>query len=358
MRRFAFLIFLLGFGSPCLRAGNEPRLRKADPFLLYWAQFRRNVMEEDWEKLSFLVQFPLATERGPRPKEQFAGLMPRILDAEISGGEYPTTTRALVSEKSQLTEEDWDTIHGESYEIGKLHFAKVNGRWALTRVGAPPAPPPPPPAEGPVEEPAPEAPVVETAPAPPRAPPVAAPVPAITPPVAAKVSAPAPVLPPPAPKAAAPVPAAAPVKTPPPAVTNPVPKPPPAPETAAPVAPAAATSGDPAFAAFWGDFRLAVMYKDMDSLKKLTRFPFETKGRLEEDPVVKRSARDFEALYARMMETDPGKSPMKDSMRELVARVEYPKEGATSDRGEVQVGIFVFTKVKGKWLFTRATLER
>lgn len=340
------LIFVGTFLASSLRAGSEPRLRKADPFLLYWAQFRRNVMEEDWEKLSFLVQFPLATERGPRPKEQFGGLIPRVLDAQIPGGDYPTTTRALITEKSQLTDEDWETIRGESFEIGRLHFAKVNGRWALTRLGAPPAPAAPPPSEEPMEEAPADTPVVETAPEPPPAPPVAP-----------RAATPAPVPPPATPKAAPTVPAAPP-KAPPPVVSTPVQKPAPTPEPAAPLSPPAATPGDPDFAVFWADFRLAVMYKDMDSLKKLTRFPFETKGRLEEDPVVKRSARDFEGLYARMMETDPGKSPMKDSMRELVSRVEYPREGANSERGEVQVGIFVFTKVKGKWLFTRATLER
>ncbi|HMU75057.1 MAG TPA: hypothetical protein PKD69_04740, partial [Elusimicrobiota bacterium] len=199
LRRGAALA-LVGLGLWPLWAGNEPRLRKADPFLLYWAQFRRNVMEEDWEKLSFLVQFPLATERGPRPKDQFAGLIPRILDAQIPGGDYPTTTRALVTEKSQLSDEDWETIHGDSYEIGKLHFAKVNGRWALTRVGVAPAPKTPPPVEEPPTGTPSAPPVVEPTPEPPAAAPVVEAVRPKAPPPAPKPAAPAAVPLPPAPK--------------------------------------------------------------------------------------------------------------------------------------------------------------
>lgn len=113
------------------------------------------------------------------------------------------------------------------------------------------------------------------------------------------------------------------------------------------------------FRLYWVDFRQAALSNDFKTLRRLTRFPFELKGPLEDDKVKKYPAREFDLIWPRLLEADPKSwGPIRDSMRELIERREEPsvEEIAAEPSGEIQIGIFVFRKSKNRWRFTRAII--
>jgi hypothetical protein len=115
----------------------------------------------------------------------------------------------------------------------------------------------------------------------------------------------------------------------------------------------------PAFRFYWIDFRRAALDNEVDTIKTLTRFAFETKGPLEGDKTKKYVAREFDLLWPRLLEADPHAwGPLRDSMKEMIARREEPsvEEMATEQTGQIQVGVFIFRKIRDRWLFTRAIL--
>lgn len=113
------------------------------------------------------------------------------------------------------------------------------------------------------------------------------------------------------------------------------------------------------FRLYWVEFRQAALSNDFKTLRRLTRFPFELKGPLEDDKVKKYPAREFDLIWPRLLEADPKSwGPIRDSMRELIERREEPsvEEIAAEPSGEIQIGIFVFRKSKNRWRFTRAII--
>lgn len=287
-----------------------PRLRQADPFLRFWAQFRKSVAAEDLPKFVQLVGFPFVTPQGAVSKRDMEEVFPQMIE---EGG-----LKALVAQKPLPNDADWKKIKKGTFELGSFYFSKDSGSWLLIRWG-----------EEMTEEEEPEpvvvAPVAKAPPPKPTPPPVAAPSPVVkpTPPVVTKT--PAPVVPAPAP-------------TPP------------------------AEDAEPAdeFLTFWTEFRTAALYRDLDNLKALTKFPFFVKGSLEENAAHRCSAREFDAYYAQLMEANPGISPVRETMRELISRLETPPESVLdrSVPGEVRLGIFVFQKSRNGWRFVRAYLGR
>jgi hypothetical protein len=108
----------------------------------------------------------------------------------------------------------------------------------------------------------------------------------------------------------------------------------------------------PSFETFWMEFRTAALARDAARIVPLTRFPFETKGVLD-DAAKQNDETAFRALFPRLLEQDVGLSAEPESMLNYMQR--NAKVTAGEDR--VRVGQFVFEKVQNRWMFVSAYLE-
>ena len=70
--------------------------------------------------------------------------------------------------------------------------------------------------------------------------------------------------------------------------------------------PAAAATEDPYsdFKAFWGDFREAVLSRDMTEIKKYVYLPLETRGPLDSDPTIAYDENKFDAVFSAFLDDD------------------------------------------------------
>jgi hypothetical protein len=112
------------------------------------------------------------------------------------------------------------------------------------------------------------------------------------------------------------------------------------------------------FQTFWGHFRDAVVNNDRERVAGLTRFPFETQGVSDDDPVQLHGRRAFLALFDDLVGTAVYivehdhlvTKPMIDIIGE---RVEIDESHLlTEDIARVED--FEFGRVDGHWRFTRA----
>jgi hypothetical protein len=111
-------------------------------------------------------------------------------------------------------------------------------------------------------------------------------------------------------------------------------------------------------AAFWRDFRVAVLSNDIARVMRFTKFPFSTTGELDDDPVAKHGRGAFPALFTRLLRQRERPSPgVSLTMRELIRQTRVL--GARNFNGEEEhfhVGAFYFGKEGGRWRLLEAYL--
>lgn len=122
-----------------------------------------------------------------------------------------------------------------------------------------------------------------------------------------------------------------------------------------------AQAPDPAFQAYWSEFRSAVMSGDRQKVAALTRFPFEVRGTHDSDPVVRLSRESFTKNVDRLLEervhTVSGQRLASRSMREVIAGKPSAAARDLLSARVARVEQFEFVKVDDRWLFATAYAE-
>ena len=117
----------------------------------------------------------------------------------------------------------------------------------------------------------------------------------------------------------------------------------------------------PDVAAFWDNFRQAVIANDNKAVLEMVRFPFEVRGPTDGEPVHHLDRQQFLNIYAKLLAQpvylpESGKVVPR-TMRELiVARPDLDPSNLLTP-AMVRFYQFEFTMIDGRWLFTRAYLE-
>jgi hypothetical protein len=293
-----FLLCVGIFWAGFVFAG-EPKVKKRDPTIFFWYHFRTAVMSNNFPEFQKLTHFPFETTAPDgsivrNSKKTFLALYRPLLDTPGKNGK---TMRDIITEKEDLSAEERDRLKEGEIQVGSFHFQMVKNKCYFVGAGL----------RSTAE------PQTKSLPA----------VPVDVPPVSKEVQKEVP-------KAVVPEPVLEPTEEP---------------------------LQDSVFRFYWVAFRQAVLDNNVSKVKSLTRFPFETKGPLEEDKKKKFIAKEFDLLWPRLLETDPHSwGPLRDSMRELIVRREEPRveEISTEPTGKIQVGAFLFQKIKNRWYFTRA----
>jgi hypothetical protein len=112
------------------------------------------------------------------------------------------------------------------------------------------------------------------------------------------------------------------------------------------------------FQGFWSDFRTATLANDLGRIMAMTRFPFRTRGPMDDDPVVSHGKDGFAKLWEKLLLQDPGLRPEPETVRQLIQR-KVRISAAEHGRGAstARVAGLVFERVNGRWFFTRAYVE-
>lgn len=299
---------------------GEPRVKKEDPTIRFWYQFRSAILENNIEKLTAITNFPfeITSPEGESTRHAtntFPSLYHPLLNTRIDG----KTMGAVMKEKEDLTADERSALKENEIEIGTFRFRTIKGKCyfvgaTLGKKTHPNLHNSPKSAAEPTEKPQ---------PSPNKKVHDDSTIPAAQ--TRAQEDSPQRV---------------SPLKTDLPSTTS-------------------AHSG--VFRLFWVKFRQAAMDHNIGEIRSLTQFPFETKGPLEDDRKKKYNSHEFDLLWPRLLEADPHSwGPLRDSMKALIARRNEPtvEEITTEPTGQVQIGIFIFRKTKDRWYFTRATLAQ
>lgn len=116
------------------------------------------------------------------------------------------------------------------------------------------------------------------------------------------------------------------------------------------------TRTDTSAQGFWRTFRDAALVGDTTRVAAMTRFPLETRGPMDDDPVQPVPRDAFADVFARVMRQDSGLAPHPETMRALIERT--PSLGARElGDGEFRVGALAFAHTADGWRLVRAYLE-
>lgn len=124
-----------------------------------------------------------------------------------------------------------------------------------------------------------------------------------------------------------------------------------------PVAPEAESSDrvPPEARAFWRKFRSAAIARDVKTLSRLTKFPFVTRGELDDDPKVEHTREEFAAVFAELLDQIERSRPgVSISMRELVASTPELRPEHFGEQEHFSVGAFFFGREAGQWKLAEA----
>jgi hypothetical protein len=112
------------------------------------------------------------------------------------------------------------------------------------------------------------------------------------------------------------------------------------------------------FLVFWTTFRKAVLDNDLDKVMSMTKFPFETRGEMDGDPIVKYQKKDFKKVFhAILMHPTYWKED-----GDFISTLEGINRTSNSDLKDIWYGWtrvidLGFKKVNNKWTLTFAYLS-
>ncbi len=107
------------------------------------------------------------------------------------------------------------------------------------------------------------------------------------------------------------------------------------------------------FNAFYSQFRTAAIKKDWSTLKTLTQFPFETRGELDGDPIIKYNEAQFSKAMDVFMNQYAGLDMEGSSELNILEKTKtVPKSDQQADY--VRVSNLEFRKTKTGWKFAFA----
>ncbi len=108
------------------------------------------------------------------------------------------------------------------------------------------------------------------------------------------------------------------------------------------------------FQSFWPRFREAIVREDKTALAAMTRFPFETRGALDESPTSHWDRTRFLAEIEALLRQDAGMSAKPETLRAFVGRTVSP---ADDDDASARVGGLVFQRLDEEWRWTGAYVD-
>lgn len=108
------------------------------------------------------------------------------------------------------------------------------------------------------------------------------------------------------------------------------------------------------FDRFWAAFRQAVLVGDKTSIASVTRFPFETRGVSDDDPVKKYDRAAFSAVLDTLLAQRSDEGREDETVRQFVTRTTTLPPRTLGDSGnDAAVGPFSFVRSDGRWQLTR-----
>src|SRR5699024_5707681 len=108
------------------------------------------------------------------------------------------------------------------------------------------------------------------------------------------------------------------------------------------------------FTAFWTDFRAALLASDWAAAERMTRFPVEVHGDLDDDPVRKVERAKLPQLLQKLLTQNSGRDEktVRDQLQQT-RTPEMPAPGAN----QVRVNDFHFERSGGQWRFVATYLS-
>lgn len=120
-------------------------------------------------------------------------------------------------------------------------------------------------------------------------------------------------------------------------------------------------SFDNQFFKFWKMFRKAVLENDTNKILNLTNFPFETRGPLDIDPIIKVEKLNFLNIFNKYLKQSSGMQVEYESQLETIRK----NQGASKKQNKYfsiqdkwsRAGDLEFRCIKGKWKLSFAYLD-
>lgn len=124
----------------------------------------------------------------------------------------------------------------------------------------------------------------------------------------------------------------------------------------------AAENGATPLETYWSQFRQAVLDGNSEKVASMTRFPLWVRGPDDSDPVMYYDKKSFPQIFTRLLNQEVlYLSAGEVRSKTMLQVVKDKKQIAASDYltdTVINVGQFEFERIKGRWLFTRAYLEK
>lgn len=115
-----------------------------------------------------------------------------------------------------------------------------------------------------------------------------------------------------------------------------------------------ATAQTESFERFWQAFRQAILAGDRNTIAAVTRFPFETRGPSDDDPVGKRDRAGFPALLDSLLAQESGMGDSETTRQFIERTTTLTERNVAPGAKEARVGDFFFVNTDGRWWFARA----
>jgi hypothetical protein len=103
------------------------------------------------------------------------------------------------------------------------------------------------------------------------------------------------------------------------------------------------------FRAFWQDFRAAALAGDMAAVTRLSRLPVESRGELDDEPVLRLTAATLPPAFRRLLATveDPAAGR---TVRDMIRDTAEPRlDGRNASPGQVRLDSLQFARTRDGW---------